>query len=210
MQDILFNAVLDATISEMGRVAVFDVIYHKAETFIFVFLQELIELEDDDSNLMMSLFKEVKDSLSKDGGDNFKTLFVKEQEKALLCDDARARRLHPLIIRWCFQLYSSSPQAYQFLKDTGVLVLPDKRTLRDYSNCFKTSLGFQPDHLDLIKKDFNQRCNPKEFDSWVGIIHDEVSIRKDLVFDDEGKLIGFVDLGSTQNCIDELEQLISS
>ena len=31
---------------------------------------------------------------------------------------------------------------------------------------------------------------------WVGVIHDEVSLRKDLVFDDSGKLIGFVNLGS--------------
>ena len=176
-----------------------------------MFLQELIALQDDDNNLVQTVFNEVKNSMSKDGAhDDFKTFFLKEQEKALLSNDARARRWHPLIIRWCFQLYSSSPQAYQFLKDTGVLVLPDKRTLRDYSNCFKTNLGFQSEYLDLIKKDFDQRCNPKEFDSWVGIIHDEVSIRKDLVFDDEGKLIGFVDLGSTQNCIDELEQLISS
>ena len=45
---------------------------------------------------------------------------------------------------------------------------------------------------------------------WVGIIHDDVSLRKDLVFDDSGKLIGFVNLGSVQNGIDNLEQSLSS
>ena len=44
----------------------------------------------------------------------------------------------------------------------------------------------------------------------MGPIHDEVSIRKDLVFDNTGKLIGFVDLGATQNQIDELEGSLSS
>ena len=45
---------------------------------------------------------------------------------------------------------------------------------------------------------------------WVGVIHDEVSLRKDLVFDDSGKLIAFVNLSSVQNSIDDLEQCLSS
>ena len=44
----------------------------------------------------------------------------------------------------------------------------------------------------------------------MGIIHDEVSLRKDLVFDDSGKLIGFVNLGSVQNSMDDLEQCLSA
>jgi len=44
----------------------------------------------------------------------------------------------------------------------------------------------------------------------MGIIHDEVSLRKDLVFDDSGKLIGFVNLGSVQNSMDDLEQRLSA
>ena len=117
---------------------------------------------------------------------------------ALSCTDNRSRRWHPLIIRWCFQLYSSSPKAYQFLKDNGVLLLPDKRTLRDYSNCFKVDFGFESDFLHLVKKDFINRPNPIDYDAWVGIIHDEVSLRKDLVFDDSGKLIALFknELGS--------------
>lgn len=97
------------------------------------------------------------------------------------------------------------------LKDSGLLILPDKRTLRDYSNCFKAGIGFDSAFLDLVKKDFLDRSDPlKESDAWVGIIHDEVSLRQDLVFDDSGKLVGFVDLGSTQNSIDFLEKSLSS
>ena len=61
-----------------------------------------------------------------------------------------------------------------------------------------------------MKKDFINRSTPKDYDVWVGIIHDEVSLRKDLVFDDSGKLIGFVNLGSVQNSMDDLEQCLSA
>ena len=96
------------------------------------------------------------------------------------------------------------------LKDSGILVLPNERTLRDYTACFKSSLGLNSSYLDNVKKDFNLRSDPNEYDKWVGIIHDEVSLRQELVFDDAGKLIGFVDLGSVQNAIDELEVTLSS
>ena len=69
-------------------------------------------------------------------------------------------RWHPLIIRWCFQLYASSSKGYQFLLDSEVLLLPDKRTLRDYSNYFKVDSGFD--------FEFINRSNPKDCDVWVG------------------------------------------
>lgn len=176
---------------------------------MFFLLQDLIPLSEEDNEVVTKLFAEVE-KISQEEPENFKSLFIQQQQKALTCADNRGRRWHPLIIRWCFQLYSSSPKAYQFLKDTGVLLLPDKRTLRDYSNCFKVGSGLDSGFLDLVKKDFNNRSDPKDSDVWVGIIHDEVSLRKDLVFDDSGKLIGFVDLGSVQNSIDDLEQCLSA
>ena len=70
------------------------------------------------------------------------------------------------------------------------------------------SSGFDSGFLDLVKKDFINRSNPKDYDVWVGIIQDFVSSRKDLEFDDSGKLIGFVNLGSVQNSMDDLEQCL--
>lgn len=61
-----------------------------------------------------------------------------------------------------------------------------------------------------MKKDFLERSDPKDSDSWLGLVHDEVSVREDLVFDDTGKLIAFVDLGAMQNQIDELKGSLSS
>ena len=173
-------------------------------------MQDLITLSEEDNAVVEELFKDVESRHNHDKPEDFKSLFIQQQNKALMCSDNRARRWHPLIIRWCFQLHSTSPKAYQLLKDSGVLILPDKRTLRDYSNCFKVDSGFDSEFLDSVKRDFNERSNPKDYDVWVGVIHDEVSLRKDLVFDDSGKLIGFVNLGSVQNSIDDLEQCLSS
>ena len=78
------------------------------------------------------------------------------------------------------------------LKESGILTLPDNRTLRDYSNCFRAGIGFDSAYLDLDNKDFLSRCKPKACDSWIGIIHDEVSLRRELVFDDSSSLIGFL------------------
>ena len=177
---------------------------------LFMIFQDLITLTDEDDSVVEQLFKNVESRHNHDKPEDFKSLFIQQQKKALLCSDKRGRRWHPLIIRWCFQLHSISPRAYQLLKDSELLILPDKRTLRDYSNCFKVDAGFDPEFLDSIKRDFNERSNPKDYDVWVGVIHDEVSLRKDLFFDDEGKLIGFVNLGSVQNSIDDLEQCLSS
>ena len=114
------------------------------------------------------------------------------------------------MIQRCFQLYSTSPKTYQQLKDSGILTSQDSRTLRDYTNnCYKSGLRFDPSFIDLVRKDFLERWDPKDSDSWLSLIH-EVSLRKDLVFDDTGKLIGFVDLGATQNQIDEFEGSLSS
>lgn len=55
-----------------------------------------------------------------------------------------------------------------------MLVLLDKRILRDYSNCFKVDVGFDLEFLDLIKRDFSERFNLKDYDVWVGVIYDEV------------------------------------
>jgi hypothetical protein len=165
-------------------------------------------LQPDD--VMESLFVNLKSSHDPTDPEDFKTFFLQQQEAVLKCQDKRGRRWHPLIIRWCFQLHSTSPKAYQMLKDSGVLELPDKRTLRDYSSCFKAGIGIDPNYLDLVKNDFLSRNNGKDCDGWVGILHDEVSLRQELVFDDTGKLVGFVDLGSTQNSIDRLEYSLSN
>ena len=103
---------------------------------------------------METLFTNLKTSYSSTPNheDDFRTFFLKEQEKVMQCPDKRGRRWHPLVIRWSFHLYATSPKAYQVLKDSGVVVLLDSRTLRDYSNCYKSHTGFDTAFLDLVKR----------------------------------------------------------
>ena len=173
------------------------------------FEDESIELVPDDHTVMETLFTDLQSQNKCENKNGFKSLLLEEQKKAMECSDKRGRRWHPLIIRWCFQMHATSPKAYQMLRESGILTLPHSRTLHDYSHCFKANIGFDTNFLDIVKKDFLGRCNPKECDSWIGIIHDEVSLRQDLVFDDSGRLVGFVNLGSTQNAIDSLEDSLS-
>ena len=90
-------------------------------------------LQPEDNDVVESLFTNLKSRHDSADPEDFKTIFLQQQEAVLKCQDKRGRRWHPLIIRWCFQLHSTSPKAYQMLKDSSVLELPDKRTLRDYS-----------------------------------------------------------------------------
>ena len=49
-----------------------------------------------------------------------------------------------------------------------MLILPDKRTLRDNSNSFKVDSGFDSEFLNSVKRDFNERSDPKDYHVWVG------------------------------------------
>ena len=62
----------------------------------------------------------------------FIKLFWQEQKK-LAEGNSLAIRYHPMIIRFCISLASKSPSAYDELRDTGLLTLPSRRTLRDYT-----------------------------------------------------------------------------
>ena len=154
------------------------------------------------------LFDDLKKE-SKYDEDDFRSQFILQQEEALKVDDPRQRRWHPLIVRWCFQLHATSPKAYKMLQSASALILPSSRVLRDYSSCFKVDAGFHLEQFDRVKTDAIRR-GLKPYEMWINLVHDEVSIRDDLVFDDAGRLVGVVDMGSVQNAIDDLEALLSN
>ena len=66
-------------------------------------------------------------------------LFRDEQQKNISQNSQHGIRNHPMVNKYCLSLAAKSPGAYEELryddkKGTGVLILPSKRTLRDYSN----------------------------------------------------------------------------
>ena len=97
------------------------------------------------------------------------------------------------MIRWCVSVYLKSPTTYKHLKDSGILILPDRTTLNKYFNFTEGRCGFNPDIIDLL---LGERKDYSPFERNVGILFDEMKIRRNLVYNKHsGKLIGFCHLG---------------
>ncbi len=119
-----------------------------------------------------------------------------EQQRKLLAMPKFGRRYHPHIIRFCLSVHAKSPAAYRELRDSGILVLPSERTLRDYRNFFKPRAGFNPDNIERLK---NQASQYFDIQRYVVLSFDEMKIQSKLVFDKHSnELVGFVDLGEEE------------
>ena len=129
---------------------------------------------------------------------DFMKLFWQEQQKYINSTSASSVRYHPMIIKFCLALHAKSASAYNELRydsknNTGVLVLPSERTLRDYKNYIRPKRGFNDQIVDDLRKK-TERFS--EAERYVTILLDEMKIQEDLVWDKHtGELIGFVDLG---------------
>ena len=118
-----------------------------------------------------------------------------EQQKLYAKGNPRAIRYHPMIIRFCISLAAKSGSAYDELRSSGILTLPSRRTLRDYTNYIKPSVGFNPQvTAELIRTTENL----VGFNRFICLTFDEIKVQENLVFDKyTGDLVGFVDLGDT-------------
>lgn len=113
-----------------------------------------------------------------------------EQQVRAFGNKQRATKWHPMMIRLAILLHCKSPGAYETLRRTGVLRLPGTSTLQEYTSALKTSQGFQGHVQEELLKAANNLEESKRF---VCLLHDEMSIKSDLVFDKQtGELIGFV------------------
>ena len=119
----------------------------------------------------------------------FARLFWEQQQKAFSSKKG-AMKWHPMMIRLAIMLQSQSPATYATLRETGVLKLPGKSTLRDYTNVFNPQQGFNPEVLREIKE---AAKGFKEHERYVALLHDEMTIKTDLVFDRRsGEMVGFL------------------
>ena len=80
----------------------------------------------------------------------FMKLFWEEQQKYLSASNSKSVRYHPQIIKFCLSLAAKSSSTsstysdirYDKSSDSGILVLPSLRTLRDYKNYIRPHRGF--------------------------------------------------------------------
>lgn len=124
---------------------------------------------------------------------SFIELFWSEQKKAF---DRKpgGMRWHPMMLRFAIMIHTQSPSTYRSLREVGVLKLPSESTLRDYTNVLHPSSGFKKEvFLELGK----QADGLSDQERWVTLLHDEISIKSDLVYDRvTGELVGFLDSDS--------------
>ena len=102
-------------------------------------------------------------------------------------------------------MHHLSSSSYDLLRNSGCIVLPSGRTLRDYTQYIDNKLGFQND-VD------EQLCEMIGFDSlqtnekYVCIVADEMKI-KGLVFNKkDGDLIGFTNLSNVNKILIGIEK----
>ena len=113
----------------------------------------------------------------------FMKLFWEEQLKSINMSASQVR-YHPMIIKFCLALYAKSPAAYDHLRfnekeGTGCLILPSKRTLRDYTNYIHPKTGFNG---DIVKDLAGKTKMFSSSEKCVAISFDEMKVQEDLVW----------------------------
>jgi hypothetical protein len=111
-----------------------------------------------------------------------------------------------------------SPKVYNIIRESGVLTLPSKRTLKDYTHWFRSDVGFQNEVLEQLQEEYKlselneaQRYVFKSlliinFVRHVVLVFDEMRIQESLVFDkNSSNIIGYVNLGDINMRLKNLE-----
>lgn len=158
------------------------------------------KLTDSDNNNMMQIATECSDkALHQFPPGSFQRIFWEQQLQYNKLKNKSEMRWHPSMIRWCLYLKSKSTKAYEGVR--SYLSLPSNRTLFDYSHYTEHKLGVNPKVIEqLMNTARKMDCYKTEHRSFVGLIHDEIKIKSDLVYNKStGELIGYVRLDNVTN-----------
>jgi hypothetical protein len=108
-----------------------------------------------------------KDILTILGGQNLEATphmkFFWQEQMKLLQSSKMGRRYHPQVIRFALSIHSKPPSAYRELRESGALILPSERVLRDYKNYFKPKAGISKENVESLREKSSsfssvQRC----------------------------------------------------
>jgi len=64
-------------------------------------------------------------------------------------------RWHPLFVRWCLNIMLTSGKTYDIIRDSGLISLPSRRTLRDYTHWMKLTPGFNAEVINHLRREAN-------------------------------------------------------
>ena len=88
-------------------------------------------------------------------------------------------------------IHGKSPSAYRELRDSGALIFPSERVLRDYKSYFKPKPGINSENNEDLR---GKSANFNDMQIYVVVVMHEMNIQSNLVFDKySGDLIGFID-----------------
>ena len=139
-------------------------------------------------------------NLNKNNVPPFMKLFWQEQQKYVQAS-RNGVCYHPMLIRFCLNLVSKSPSAYEELRynekdGTGFLILPSQRRLRDFQNYIKPQRGFNKEIINELVEKTKNFTSPERN---IVLTFDEMKIQYGLVWDKHsGDLIDYVDLGDVE------------
>ena len=127
------------------------------------------------------LDQDVKGIISTEGSkmSPFMKLFWEQQQKAFN-NNYNAIRYHPMIIRFCLSLAAKSSSAYDELRDSKVLTLPSRRTLRDYRNAITPKVGFNEEVIAELSRTTSCLQGVQRF---IVLGFDEMKVQSKLVID---------------------------
>ena len=134
-------------------------------------------------------------------------LFLEQQLRALSAKSPRARRWHPTMIRFALSIYHKSPAAYGALYDSGMLTLPCRRTLFDYTHFKRVTDGVHYEVLEAVTKRL-EKMEP--YQRYHVLMADEMYTSKNLVYESAtGRLIGYASVNEVQTELKNLEAFLS-
>ena len=138
--------------------------------------------------------------------DTFKWLFCDQQQRSSSVRNSKSMRWHPLFIKWCIYFRHLSGSAYDFLRESGCVALPSKRTLRDYTYFISTTIEFSNEVDKQLMSVADLREERKRN---VVLVLDEVYIKKGLIYDKhQGSLVGFANLGEISDHLLKFENAL--
>ena len=160
--------------------------------------EEGVDLKDLDG-----VFRKIMES-NKKKMTPIQSLFWKEQLKALSAKGPTGIRWSPMMIRLGIHLEAKGSGLYHEMRKLGVVTLPGKTTLRDYTSLLPETLGIRHRNISSLKERCQDTPSGRMFFS---LMMDEMTIRENIVFDTKsGNLIGFVNLSQTEEEIERLDQ----